>query len=276
MAFLLTMQRCYAIIVLEIKGIGRFRMSKLCKDYLIFTFSIMLLCWGACILCSLNGVALDKNYLLYIPFLLGGWSPTIASYIALKKNKEISGFKEWIKNVFDLKHNVFSYVLVVVLAILFLLPQCLVAGCESGAPLYAIIIMIPMMIVGGGLEEAGWRYILQPELEKKCSFTLSTLIVSVIWWLWHMPLYFINGTGQYGQNYPVFGLTVLGLSFALASIRKNTGSVWLCVLFHCLVNALSGIYVVHDTIWGGAAAAAILVLLSYAVTKINSINKIFS
>ncbi|MBR6984930.1 MAG: CPBP family intramembrane metalloprotease [Ruminococcus sp.] len=251
-------------------------MSKLSKDYLIFTFSIMLLCWGACILCSLNGVALDKNYLLYIPFLLGGWSPTIASYIALKKNKEISELKEWIKNVFDLKHNVFSYVLVVVLAILFLLPQCFVAGYESGAPLYAIIIMIPMMIVGGGLEEAGWRYILQPELEKKCSFTLSTLIVSVIWWLWHMPLFFINGAGQYGQDYLVFGLTVLGLSFALASIRKNTGSVWLCVLFHCIVNALSGIYVVNDTICGGAAAAAVLVLLSYAVTKINSINRLFS
>lgn len=43
--------------------------------------------------------------------------------------------------------------------------------------------MIPMMFVGGGLEEAGWRYILQPELEKKYSFTVSTIIVSIIWWL---------------------------------------------------------------------------------------------
>lgn len=38
---------------------------------------------------------------------------------------------------------------------------------KNGAPIYAIVFMIPMMLLGGGLEEAGWRYILQPELEKK-------------------------------------------------------------------------------------------------------------
>lgn len=251
-------------------------MSKLIKDYLLYTFAIMLFCWGACVICSLNDVSLDNNYLLYIPYLSSGWSPTIASFIALKKNKEVSGLKEWLKNIFDFKHNIFSYLLVLVLVILFFLPQCLISGYESGAPLYAVIVMIPMMLFGGGLEEAGWRYILQPELEKKCSFTLSTIIVSVIWWLWHMPLFFIKGVAQYGQDYLAFGLNVLGLSFALANIRKNTDSVWLCVLFHCIVNSLSGIYIVNGNIWGNVAAAIILILFSYAITKINSIKKIFS
>ena len=155
-------------------------MSKLSKDYLLYTFAIMLFCWVACVICSLNGVSLDKNYLLYIPYLLGGWSPTIASFIALKKNKEVTDLKEWLKNIFDFKHNIFSYLLVLATVILFFLPQCLISGYESGAPLFATIVMIPMMLFGGGLEEAGWRYILQPELEKKCSFTLSTIIVSVV------------------------------------------------------------------------------------------------
>lgn len=249
-------------------------MSKLSKDYLIYTFLIMLTGWGLCVLCSFNGITLNKYYLLYMPYMLGGWSPTIASFLALKKNKEIANAKEWFKNVFDFKHTVSSYVLVLAFGVLFLLPQCLIAGYESGAPLFAIVFMIPMMLVGGGLEEAGWRYILQPELEKKYSFTVSTVLVGVIWWLWHMPLFFIQGVSQYGQNYLAFGINVLGLSFALASIRKNTKSVWLCVLFHCLVNSLSGIYIINENIWGNVAATSLLIIASYVVTKINNRKRI--
>lgn len=244
-------------------------MSKLSRDFLLFTFSIMLVGWGICVLFSLNGVSLNENYLLYMPYLLGGWSPTIASFFALKKNNEIANFKEWLKAIFSFKQSAISYCMVAILAIIFILPQCLISGYENGAPLFAIFVMIPMMLVGGGLEEAGWRYILQPELEKRFPFTISTVIVSIIWWLWHLPLFFIQGVVQHGQNYFAFGINVLGLSFALASIRKTSGSVWLCVLFHCVVNSLSGIFVINENIWGNAAATSLLILCSYALIKIN-------
>lgn len=141
-------------------------MSRLSKNYLSFTFLIMLIGWGICLLYSFNGISLNDNIWLYVPYLLGGWSPTIASYLALNRNNKVADMKDWLKNIFDFKHNIFSYLMVVIMAIIFILPQCFISGYESGAPIFAIIFMIPMMLVGGGLEEAGWRYILQPELEK--------------------------------------------------------------------------------------------------------------
>lgn len=252
------------------------KMSKLNKHYMSATFLIMLICWGICLLCSFNGISLNDNKLLYVPYLLGGWSPTIASYLSLKKNNRVTGIKEWLKMIFDFRHNVFSYIMVAVMAVIFFLPQCLISGYENGAPFFIIIFMIPIMIVGGGLEEAGWRCILQTELMKEYSFTISTMIVSIIWWLWHLPLFYIQGVFQYGQNYFTFGLNVLGLSFALASIRKNTGSVWLCVLFHSITNSLSGILVINDNIKGNIATAIIMILCSYVFVKINDRIKIFS
>ena len=228
-------------------------MNKLIKDYLLYTFLIMLICWGICLLCSINGTSLNDNYLLYAPYLLGGWSPTIVSFLALKKNDKV-----------------------VNLGILFIVPQCLISGYENGAPIFAIIVMIPMMLFGGGLEEAGWRYILQPELEKKYKFVISTLIVSVTWWLWHLPLFYIKGVSQYGQNYMAFGINVLGLTFALASIRKNTNSVWLCVLFHCITNSLSGIYIINDNILGNIVTTIILIISSLVLVRVNNKKKIFS
>ncbi len=248
-------------------------MSKLNKYYLCYTFSIMLVCWGFCLICSLGGITLIDNYLLYIPYLLGGLSPTIASFLALKKNNQIVNFREWLKNIFDFRHNLKSYAMVAVLGTLSILPQCFISGYENGAPLFAIIFMIPMMLVGGGLEEAGWRYILQTELEQKYHFTTSTIIVGIIWWLWHLPLFFIQGIAQYGQNYLNFGINVLGLSFALASIRKITGSVWLCVLFHCIVNSLSAIYIINTNVFGSITAAILLIFCSYILMIINSRKK---
>lgn len=250
-------------------------MSKLSKNYLGFTFLFLLIGWGICVLCSFYGIWLKDHKWLYALYLLGGWSPTIASYLALKRGGKVADMKAWFQNIFDFRHNIFSYLMVVIMAVLFLLPQCIICGYENGAPIYGLIVMMPMMLVGGGLEEAGWRYILQPELEKKYSFTTATMIVGVIWWLWHLPLFYIQGASQYGQNYAAFGINVLGLSFALASIRKNTGSVWLCVVFHCMVNAFMGIYLLKDHIGGNIAATAILIFCSYALIKMNGRMKIF-
>ncbi len=250
-------------------------MSKLTKNYLCFTFLIMLISWGICLLCSINGASLNDNKLLYVPYLLGGLSPTIASYLSLKRSNKVADMKEWIKNIFDFRHSIFSYLTVVMMAILFILPQCIISGYEKTAPVFVLIVMIPMMLLGGGLEEVGWRYILQQELEKKHSFTVSTMIVSMIWWLWHLPLFYIQGVSQYGQNFFAFGISVLGLSFALASIRKNTSSVWLCILFHCIINSLLGIYHINENVWGNIAATIILILCSYTLVNVNGKKKIF-
>ena len=137
-----------------------------------------------------------------------------------------------------------------------------------------IIVMIPMMIIAGGLEEAGWRYIFQPELEKKYSYSVSTIIVSVVWWLWHLPLFYVNNWAELGLNYIAYGVNVLGLSFALSCIKKNTGSVWLCVLFHSIANSLIGIYSVNENIWGNIVAAVVLIVFSHIFVKSNIVKRI--
>ncbi len=166
--------------------------------------------------------------------------------------------------------------MVTALAILFILPQCCISGYKNDFPLYTIFVMIPMMLFGGSSEEAGWRYILQPELEKKYKFVISTLIVSVVWWFWHLPLFYIQGVNQYGQSFLIFGINVLGLTFALTNIRKNTNSVWLCVLFHCIINSLWGIFIFNNNIGGSLATTVILIFSFFLLLKVNDKKKIFN
>jgi membrane protease YdiL (CAAX protease family) len=216
---------------------------------------------------SANGLSIGEFPMLNIPYLLGGLSPTISAYIVQKKHHKVKGFKDWLKKLFAVKQSLAGYAIVVALAVIFILTQCLISGYVDGAPLFAIGFLLPMMLVGGGLEEAGWRGVLQPELEKKHGFITSTLIVFAVWLLWHLPLFFILGASQFGRNYLVFAIMVLGISFALAAIRKITNSLWLCVVFHCLNNALASIFIINDNLLGASISTAILLALSAGLLR---------
>lgn len=232
--------------------------------HLVLTFLIMGICWGLCLVLSLNGITMKDYKWIYIPWMLGGISPAIASFIVLKKSGEVAGFKDWSGHVFDFKQSPWSYLLAISFPLLHTILMCLISGYRKGLPLYFLPLMILAMIFGGGLEEAGWRYITWPELEKKFGFILSTLITAVIWWIWHLPLFFIQGVSQYQKSFLIFGIMVLGLSFMLAAIRKLTGSVWLCVLCHAIVNSMTNFY--HYDFFGSYPAssitAAVMIVIS--------------
>ena len=81
--------------------------------HLVLTFLIMGICWGLCLVLSLNGITMKDYKWIYIPWMLGGISPAIASFIVLKKSGEVAGFKDWSGHVFDFKQSPWSYLLAI-------------------------------------------------------------------------------------------------------------------------------------------------------------------
>ena len=154
--------------------------KKLVKEFLIITFVIMLIFWGGCALISQIFNLTINNIFLRIMYIIGGFSPTIASYISLKKNNKVKNLKEWLKKIFDIKHNIWTYVLVILFVLIYYVFGCAINGFEFGAPIFMLIVILPMMLFGGGNEEVGWRMILQPELEKKFGFHIATIFTSII------------------------------------------------------------------------------------------------
>lgn len=243
--------------------------KKLVREFLIITFVIMLVFWGGCALISKIFDLTVNNIFLRIMHMIGGFSPTIASYVSLKRNNVVTGFKEWLKKAFDIKHNILIYVLVIVYAAIYYVIGCAINGFEVGAPIFMLIVLIPMMLFGGGNEEVGWRMILQPELEKKFNFHLATIFTAVIWWLWHLPIFFIKGTANYTMNYFMFGIMCLMLSYALATIRKVSKGVFPCILTHCLINGLSATLVFNYSWLSCCISLVVTIIVSIIILNIN-------
>jgi membrane protease YdiL (CAAX protease family) len=88
-------------------------------------------------------------------------------------------------------------------------------------------------------EEIGWRGFLVPELYKITSYTKTSLIVGVIWAIWHFPILIF---ADYNSGTPVwYGLTcftvmVVSISFVFAWFRLKSNSLWTGVLLHASHN----------------------------------------
>ena len=126
-----------------------------------------------------------------------------------------------------------------------------------------------MMLFGGGNEEVGWRMILQPELEKKFNFHIATIFTAIIWWLWHLPIFFIKGTANSNMNYFLFGIMCLTLCYALATTRKVSKGVFPCILTHCLINGLSAIFVFNYSWLSCCISLIVTIIISMLILNIN-------
>ena len=88
------------------------------------------------------------------------------------------------------------------------------------APAYLVTLGF-VAVLGGGLEEPGWRGFALPRLERRYTPVVATLILGLAWGVWHVPLY-----GPLGFVVP------LVLAFFYTWLYNRTGSVLLCILLH--------------------------------------------
>ena len=243
--------------------------KRLVGDFLLTTFCLTAFFWGgAALLSTFWGLDMGSP-ILQVMHILGGFSPTAASYISLVRCKKTDGFIPWLSSVFDVKHRPSVYLVALLFTAIYFVTGCAVNGFEMGAPFSMLLIILPMTLFMGGNEEAGWRMILQPELEKELGFFGAAAVTAGIWWIWHLPLFFIKGTSNFDMNFFLFGIMCLSLSFALAAIRKISGGVFPCVLTHCLINGLSSVFV-----FSFSAAGCLLTLAVTVVTAVMIIRKV--
>lgn len=240
--------------------------KKITVQFTVLTFFIAYLVSGILIFFSqfgyrvYNWVNTLQQFGMNIPFAIYILSPAIASYIVLKNNYKIADPKEWLKTVFYVKNNIYPYLFVVAGLTLYFLIHIIVSGrTEMALPFYTFFLSLPGGLIIGGLEEAGWMYILQPELDKTYGFILSSVFTGLIWILWHIPLFFIPGTnhGEGLINFWMFAIQLMAFRFFNGAIYKISGKsrVFMSVLFHTMFNAVSPVFSDMTMTWVGTISA---------------------
>jgi membrane protease YdiL (CAAX protease family) len=245
--------------------------SKVVKMDLIITFGIT---WG------LGGVFLIANQFGYLKFgtplswvlfIIATIAPAIASFIILITNNVIT-MKDLLKATFAIKQPVAMYLLVIGFVVIYLGVAVLTGLLEYNYPIYLSLLNFPIMILAGGLEEVGWRYVLNPALEKRLPFPVACLITGVVWSVWHLPAFIIENSPQADINFFIFAIISIGVAFAYAAIYRISKSIWLCVFIHALNNALYGSFILKMDRFDTAVVPAIIIAVVLIIVSIFIVN----
>jgi membrane protease YdiL (CAAX protease family) len=149
-------------------------------------------------------------------------------------------------------------------------------GGDLGAPPQAlaetswtsILIVFGLTLLFGGPfgEEIGWRGWLLPTLQVRLSPLLASLIIGLVWGLWHLPLHLRGmydgdmGTGAAGFMVRIASSCLLAVLFTWLYNRAR-GGLLVVILLHTSVNNTSGY-------WLPVNAGLTVVLLVVAVVVV--------
>ncbi len=230
--------------------------------FIVIAFSISWTCW---FFVALTGRNIFTDLEVGIVAVLGGFGPAVAGIIMVYRTDDQAFIRDYWRRVFDLRRIGAIWFL----PILFLYPVTvlltfLLTGIELDASPLAEILRNPGVLVttvifvfifGPFSEELGWRDYALDWLQARYSAFVSSVILGVIWWAWHLPLIAVAGSflNENGTD-PVFlaGYLYVVIIYSVLFTwvyNNNERSVLAIILLHFSINLTSRIFVMPAEIF---------------------------
>jgi membrane protease YdiL (CAAX protease family) len=153
-------------------------------------------------------------------------------------------------------------------------------GCATGtmhydgtafAPLKFVLFFFVMAALDGPLgEEIGWRGVLLPQLMQRIPPLAAALVVGVVWYAWHVPLYAAEDKLPALGDHAMFLYSCIALSIVMTWLFLKSGaSTFLMIYVHDATNYATFLRFklfpkIAASPWPTAVYAALLFVLACA------------
>jgi len=144
-------------------------------------------------------------------------------------------------------------------------------------PVFAMVIPWILFEVFTNGEEMGWRGYVLPRLQAKYSALVSSLILGVIWSVWHLPKFFGTGSSE-GRSFFWFTVYTVSVAILYTWLYNNTrGSLLLVTLFHASGNTFGMFLPVKFAVAGGIVSnleTIFFVIAAFVVTIFAGVERL--
>lgn len=207
--------------------------------FYILAFGISWLGMISVVLASRDIAPFYRPYFLVL-FIFYAIGPALAAVIVSQVTHGKTGVQNLLKGLIRWRVGLVWYI-IAVLGPSVLLIAAQVVTKLLGLPLTITmpqVVLSPYFIFGVAVnflantcEEIGWRGFALPRLQKRHNALHATLIVGILWGLWHLPLVFLAGPMS---EYPfLWFISIAADAFMYTWIYNSTkGSILLVALFH--------------------------------------------
>lgn len=247
--------------------------------FFLLTFAIAWAIW-----IPIGYLAPDYFLLSIIP---GAWAPTIVSVLLTWHTDGKDGVRQFLSRVVRWRVG-FQWYLVVLFAIAVIafaaqgLNIWLFNGdpvklnLPAGIPEDGLLIALPIIFfvnifLGGPLaEDIGWRGYILPRLREKMNTLTASLLIGVVWVIWHLPFFWIPEGRVAIGGVPLVWFTLLTTAWSVlfAWVYVNTESILMPVLFHAAVNTTLGTLGILGQASGDQTVVMLNTLLTWLVVGV--------
>lgn len=220
--------------------------NKKSHEILIYIFLTYLVTWT---LCGLGYFlyTVDNNYNLFgIIVSISGFVPSIMGIILTAYFYKDVGITDLFKRInIHKSHGIYCIIGMIIVAVYvvstFFLTQSMGFNETFKVNFFNILSWFIMVFtIGGGIgEEFGWRGFLLDKVLKRQNIAFSGIFVGIVWSLWHLPLFFIPGSSQYGCPIAIHIMNAIIISMIITFVFKKTkGCITFSIMLHATSNAL--------------------------------------
>ena len=192
-------------------------------------------------------------------FILMNCIPLIMAAVFSLVLREVKSLGEFFKKVFLQKESPLSWILAIFIPVIYYGISILLMNVRfTGNSLLAFFLYFPWTFLYGGLEEVGWRWFLQEHLSHanpkrfilyiSKHFITKMMVLSIVWFLWHIPIYQLPWITAGSSNYLIFYLMILGNSFLLGALKEYSKGAVPCILAHMLIDSLAVLMLVQSSL----------------------------
>ena len=215
--------------------------------FLLATFALMFVSHGIIALLLEFGVVSFESMPVQILGIIGGGAPAFAALFIVyaRYSKETQdAYWSWVFT-FKVPYYWWLFIFLAPLllgGVLHYINESSLAFIDLGiGDIIGIPIMFGAMIFAGGAEELGWRGILQKESEPSVPLAYIGIFIGIIWGLWHLPLFLIEGFAHYDYAFSIYILSTVIFSLWMTGVVYKTGSVGMAILMHAAVNTAANL-----------------------------------
>src|SRR4030095_15188573 len=181
---------------------------------------------------------------VFVLGLLGTFAPSVVALGLTARSEGAAGIHSLLGRIFRWRVGVRWYVFAAGYFATIKIGVALVHRIAVGVwprfgvePWYILAIATVLSTPVQAGEEIGWRGYALPHLAARLGLPGASIVLGVIWACWHLPLFLISGNEKTGQSFPLYLLSVIPLSVALAWLYWRTnGSLLLTMLMHAAIN----------------------------------------
>jgi len=210
--------------------------------YFALTFAWSWACWALS-----PAIRPQLPWLATLLMFAGSFGPSLAAIVVVAITRPVEGLRAWLSRCLQWRigwgWGVFAALLPLAVMLLaaglhFALGADVATSPASGHLLMTAVNLPLVLLLGGPLgEEFGWRGYALPVLQDRLGWRAASLGLGLVWGVWHLPLFFIDGTAQARIPPALFLLSVVAMSVVFAwLVNRTAGSVVAALIFHTAIN----------------------------------------